>query len=159
MFSWLEHDYWHASYCIHWWIFTLYLASPLSHLARGDVHLMLCIRFIPRSCLLLLSRKFLLAAPCGNHHRRQRWEGFSWERALNAVVAMETTFTHVLLVAHLTDFERFAGLIDRFRNTQKLTHTHKDSPWQWLSWLSSCFYNQPTNYVLFSVHATACSFR
>ncbi len=135
---------------------TLHFASLLSHLAREaakalhsrewlviaviSADLLPCIRFLPCSFLLSLSRKSFLAAPCGNHHRRRRWNGYSRESALSAVVAMETTFTQVLLVCSPSWIRTACSLNWQiWKRTQTLslplsqthththTHTHRES--------------------------------
>lgn len=128
---WLEHDCWQAYYCIHWWMITSLppgtrrrAGASFLGIACHSYHLCDSFPMHQVSSVQFFAITFVFAAPCGNHHRRQRWDRYSRERALSAAVAMGTTFTQILLVVHLTEFERLARLIDRFGNTHKKKHTY-----------------------------------
>lgn len=101
-------------------------------------------RFILRNSLSLLSSPWLLSHASGffpavlcyhlagnlfwlrsvkNHHRRQRWNGYSRQTALSAAVAMETTFTQVLLVRSPSRIRTACSLNWQIRkHTQICTH-------------------------------------
>lgn len=95
--------------------------------------------------LLSPSRKFVLAARCGKHHRRQRWDSRGGERAF------EFTSCHgnhlypqnSLLPTFRNSGTAYSVNWQIWKHTKSNTHTHTwGCQLKRLSWSSICFYTQ-----------------
>lgn len=100
--------------------------------------------------LLSPSRKFVLAAACGKHHRRQRWDSYNGERAFQFTCCHGN---HLCPQNSLLPNSGTAYSVNWqiWKQTKSNTHTHTltwVSHLKWLSWSPIRFYTQMLSCLL-----------